>query len=126
MRLANPKPGFCSSCYAAAPDRRFVDFEAAYDGTPILHRENQTIEVLPWDGRIASHDDLYLCENCVREAGEILGFKPELHSKQFNEIRRQELEIEHWKSTAKRLQAELDVQFESAFGPTKPRRRVAA
>ena len=45
MRLANPKPGICSACFAGAPVRRL---RGRLRRRPVLDRETGTIAVLPW------------------------------------------------------------------------------
>lgn len=97
MKIADPKPGYCSRCYRGTVENmRYVDFEVAFDGAPVLDRETLTIAVLPWNGMQPSHDDLYLCEECVVEARNLLGLdaKPDLYKKQMQEIRRQTLRAE--------------------------------
>jgi predicted Rdx family selenoprotein len=55
-------PPFCASCFQAGSDKRYVDFDAAYDG-PVLE--------LP-DGRKQTIDDLVICETCLAEAFRLL------------------------------------------------------
>ena len=129
MRIANPRPGFCSCCFMSAPDRQYVDCEAAYDGAPVLDRETRTIAILPWTGLTGSHDDLYICDRCIREMRDVLGMEEyrEVLKRQAREVRKLELERDHWRDTAKRLKEDLEHQLSSAFGPDQPRRgRVAA
>jgi hypothetical protein len=133
MRLASPNPGFCSCCFNADPQARYVDCEADYDGAPVLDRETQSIAILPWDGQLGGHDNLYLCERCVKEALEVLELsaKSETLGRQLKEIRRLELERDHWRDTARRFKEEVDRQLEAPFaapvrrGPGRPR-KVAA
>lgn len=61
MKFADPKPPFCSSCFQHSTGNH-VDFEAFYDG-PVIEKDGTKIPV----------DDLILCEECVRRAGELLG-----------------------------------------------------
>ena len=122
MKIADPKPGFCSCCFGAHPDRQYIDFEADYDGAPVLDRETNSIAVLPWNGQLGGHDNLYLCETCVREAAEKLAFKPELHQRQFQAVRRAELTAEHYKDQCRRLQDALNRQLEADLGDPEPRR----
>ena len=129
MRIAANKPGFCSVCYGAHPDRRYVDCEADYDGAPVLDRETRTIAILPWNGELAAHDNIAICENCVRQMAELIAFKPELHQRQLREIRKLEIQVEHWRDTAKRFKAEADRQIAANLGEDTipaPRRRVRA
>jgi len=51
----------CAACYGQYTDRRYVDFEAAYDG-PVL------------DGAIkVAIDDLVICEHCLQAAAKMIG-----------------------------------------------------
>ena len=123
MKVASGGPGYCSVCYCSNPELRHIDFEVAFEGAPVLDRETRTIAVIPWTGQMASHDDLYICENCIKDACEKLGFQPELHARQVTEIKRLELENQHWRATVRRQQQELNTQYESAYGAQNPRRR---
>jgi hypothetical protein len=125
LRLAtDSRPGFCSACFNSDTTARYVDFEAAYDGAPILDRERQTIAVLPWSGELGGHDDLFLCERCVRQAMELLAFSPEREGELRREVRRLEIENEHWRANTRRLEGYLRERPEPA--PRAPRRKVAA
>lgn len=126
MQIASPLPGYCSSCFNADQTNRYIDFEAAFDGAPVLNAETLTIEVLPWNGEQSSHDDLYLCEACVRKAAELLAYKPELHARQLAENKQTAAERDEWRETAKRLQAELDRQMRTLFESTEPKRKKVA
>lgn len=129
MRLADPPADFCSVCFNANPQARYVDFEVSFDGRPVL-KEDGTIAMSPVSGLPMQHDLLFVCETCWREACELLGLKPELHARQLREIQRQGIEIEHWRATAKRLQAELSRQVDANIeaapapprGPGRPRK----
>lgn len=111
VKISDPKPAFCSGCLRGADETvRFVDFDAAIDVGAFVGRHIQDgMEVQFVEGS----DDLHLCEQCVREAAETLGLKPELHQRQLREIRRLEIENEHWRDTARRAQKELDKQLEA-------------
>lgn len=61
-KLAVQTPPFCASCLQAGPEKRYVDFDAAYDG-PVM--------TLP-DGRKQPIDDLVICEGCLQEAFDLL------------------------------------------------------
>lgn len=70
IRLAEPAPPHCSSCFQQKPLMRHVDMGAAWDGPSVPALEHTV-------GVIAHHiDDLVLCEDCVRDAGRLLGFGP--------------------------------------------------
>lgn len=101
VRLSDPNPGHCAGCFCASgPDVRFVDF----DGVQL----DRGAFVNPISmGVLDSIDELHLCEACIRNAAETLDLKPGLHRRQLNEIRRLELDNEHWKSYALRLEATL-------------------
>jgi hypothetical protein len=125
MRLASPPPGYCSVCFAGTdPKKRYVDFEVAFDGAPVLDPETKTIAVLPWDGMQSSHDDLFLCEDCVKAAAEKLAFRPQFHARQEQELKKARVEADHWRATAERYRAEADAQFGANIveNGQKPRR----
>lgn len=116
MRLADPKPGFCSSCFNSSPELRYVDFDAAWDGPVIIDPERGTAKI--WPGGVpSSNDDLYLCESCVQRATEILGLKATLNARQGREIRRLQLEAEHWRDYARELESTLAERPEPAPNP---------
>jgi hypothetical protein len=117
IRLSDPKPAFCSACHNT-PDCRYVDFDAAHDGGCFVDRETQAY--------MEGSDDLHICENCLRVAMEKLAFKPELHSKQFNEIRKQDIQIEALKAQVRSLKAALAAEPEPEARRPGPRRKVAA
>jgi hypothetical protein len=66
VRLADPPPPRCSSCYGQYPDRKHVDFGADYDGavfeTPGENRSVYTV------------DDLILCDGCMANGVRALGW----------------------------------------------------
>ena len=123
MRIADPRPGFCSSCYGAVPERRFVDFESAFDGAPVFDKDSGTIAILPWTHDLSVHDDLYLCEKCVQEAAELLDVKPQQRADMFNRARAAELDRDHWRDYARRLEATLQQRPEAAPS-ARPARRA--
>jgi hypothetical protein len=55
-------PPFCSACFQAGPEKRYIDFDAAYDG-PVITME---------DGRKQPIDDLVICEECLQAAFDLL------------------------------------------------------
>jgi hypothetical protein len=74
MRIADTPPAFCAGCYGQYPDRRHVDFEAAWDG-PVFEGEG----VHTGDGGARSKlpvgiDDLVICEDCLKSAAKLLGW----------------------------------------------------
>lgn len=120
MRLADPRPAYCSVCFAGSgPEVRIVDFEVAHEG-PVVLDENGAPMVAP-GGVTVTTDDLYICEPCLKSACELLGLKPALHGRQLREIRRLEIETQHWRETAKRAESYLQARPEPA--PSAPRRR---
>jgi hypothetical protein len=57
-RVASPTPPYCASCFQQPdPEKRCVDFEAAYDG-PVIPGTPEPVPV----------DDLIICESCLLEA----------------------------------------------------------
>lgn len=68
IHLTTTPPVVCSSCGGQYPHRRHVDFGAAWDGPMIsLGSEEQGII-----GH--SVDDLIVCEDCLKDAAELVGF----------------------------------------------------
>lgn len=61
MREATSPPPHCAGCYQTGPDKRYIDFEAAYDGP-----------VIPGSPGPQPVDDLILCEECLQAAFAIL------------------------------------------------------
>ena len=119
LKIADPKPSHCIFCYAGSDvDTRFVDFDAAVDRGVII--EEGSLAVLD------SMDRGCVCETCIRNAAEVIGFKPELHSRQLREIRRLEIERDHWRDTTKRLRSELDQQIDANMAEPVRRNRKAA
>lgn len=62
MKIASPNPPYCSSCFGGKPQIAHVDFEAYYDG-PIIQGKTFKQPI----------DDLIICEDCLRAAGEVIG-----------------------------------------------------
>lgn len=58
-------PIYCSACFGQYPDKRHVDLDAACD-------RGFGEGPLP-----VSMDDLILCEDCLREAAEVIGMRPD-------------------------------------------------
>lgn len=99
MRLADPKPSYCCVCLRGADaDVRFVDMNAAVDAGQVTGERDGVVVFRE------SMDDMMPCEDCIRSAARVLGFKPELHLKQLQEIEQLRLQVEHWRATAKRAQ----------------------
>jgi hypothetical protein len=69
IRLTETPPVRCSSCYGQYPDRTHVDFGAAWDG-PVLGEPDGVI-----GGARQVIDDLIICEDCLRDAGRLLGLE---------------------------------------------------
>jgi hypothetical protein len=79
FRISDPKPAYCAACFkGATEDVVFVDFDAALDRGAIV--DGDTMAVLE------TMDDLHLCSQCIRDAAELLSFKPELQARQEHEL----------------------------------------
>lgn len=133
MRIASPKPGFCSVCFAASPERRFVDCEADYDGAPVLDRETKTIAVLPWNGQLGTHDNMYICESCAEDIRVVLGQDKYSDTLRKQARKLQQLELVAQMERAARLRAEAERDewkrnFEMAqpLDELNPKRRIKA
>lgn len=61
IKIAEPAPPHCSSCFGAKPTKPHVDFGASYDGPAI--GEGVTMHVI---------DDLIICEECLVTAGKLI------------------------------------------------------
>ena len=99
VRLSDPRPARCAACYGSDSER-YVDFQAAFNGGAVIEEGSGAVR--------DSIDELHLCEACVRSACETLGFKPELHRRQVNEIRRLELKAEHYMAAEARKDKEIE------------------
>lgn len=74
MKLSDTAPPYCASCFQAGGEKRYIDFEAAYDG-PVIPGTPEPVPV----------DDLILCEDCLSAAFGILdpqGLVEELKAKE--------------------------------------------
>lgn len=74
MKLADVPPVACSACNGQYPDRRHIDFQAAWDGPTFPQGVNLG------DGNVRTNltvavDDLVLCENCLTQAGRLVGLQ---------------------------------------------------
>jgi hypothetical protein len=63
MKVANPNPAFCSSCFQQRIGMLHIDFEVAWDGP-----------VISLDGLRISCDDMIVCQECMIAAAGLLGF----------------------------------------------------
>jgi hypothetical protein len=63
VRVAETPPVACASCGGQYPDRRHVDFGAAWDG-PVVNQ----LDVVAKGVTPMQIDDLVVCENCILEA----------------------------------------------------------
>lgn len=121
VRESDPKPDHCSMCFRGPQEGiRFFDCGAAFDAGAVISQESQAY--------VSGSDDLHLCEGCVRELCEFAGFKPELHGRQFREIKRLELQRDHWRDTAGRKDKEIQKlnEYVAQLESTRetPRRRA--
>lgn len=66
MKRASKPPAYCAGCFQQKPEKRHVDFEAAFDGPSF-----DTPEV--GHGIRMSLDDLVLCEDCITNAANMIG-----------------------------------------------------
>lgn len=99
IRLSDPLPTGCSACLCApGPGIRFVDFQAAFDAGAIVGPSEEVRRSL---------DELHLCESCVRSAGEVLSFRPQLHAAQAQVINGQDTQIEHWREECRQKDGEI-------------------
>lgn len=104
IKLADPRPSRCVACAQSAvslgEEVRFVDFDRIVERGSIVD-----------PGTMAMIDplvELKVCEQCMRAGLEQLEFKPQLHARQWQRIRQQDVQIDHWRDTAARERAEND------------------
>jgi hypothetical protein len=64
IKIAEPNPSHCSSCFSQKPRMVHVDFGAYYDGPVIRDSEGVVQNVI---------DDLIICRDCLRRAGLLVG-----------------------------------------------------
>lgn len=69
IHLAEPSPPYCAACHQAVPEKRHVDFGAATDG-PMLPALDGVVGVVGH-----SIDDIIICEDCLKEAGRLIGYE---------------------------------------------------
>lgn len=110
MRIAENPPPYCSVCFGSVPDRRFVDFEVAWDG-PVL-------------GATAEHhgqpiDDLIVCESCLKIAFQVLDLDQNSEA-----IERLETELVEARDSL-RTEVKYRGTLEKAIGE-RPRKKAAA
>ena len=105
MRIADPNPAFCSSCFQQRFKMIHIDFQVAWDGPVINH-----------EGLRMSIDDLIICQECMLAAASLLGFchedNPDLQGRlqeTLTTLGRKEKELNYNKGQVKKLQKELDV-----------------
>lgn len=116
MRLAETLPVRCSACFGQKVGQLHVDFEAAWDG-PILND----------DGMRVSIDDLFICEECLRDAAALLPENAEV----LTYVAELEQAVTRWEAYAERMQDAnrklVEVRDEKpAATARKPRAKVAA
>ena len=70
MRVPEVNPPLCSACFTSKIDQKFVDFEVFWDG-PVVPLAGK------YDERFAQPsiaiDDLFVCEDCMRQAAGLIG-----------------------------------------------------
>lgn len=104
IKLADPRPDRCVSCLQSAvslgPDVRFVDFARELETGAIVDAGSMAV--------LDPMRQLVICEPCMNAAIEQLAYKPQLHARQFQKIKQQDIQIAHWKDACDRERAEND------------------
>jgi hypothetical protein len=121
IKLAEPAPPHCSSCFQAKPQVTHVDFGAFYDGPAI--GEGVTMHVI---------DDLIICRDCLERAGTLIGLGDIVEVR--DELRHAESENDNLMETVRRLKAHVESleqvrdnrPDEILDPPKRHRKRVAA
>lgn len=98
IKLATPRPDRCVACLQSAvslgPDTRFVDFGQLVESGTIVDAGSMAV--------LDPLRQLAICERCMEGGLEQLAYKPQLHARQFQRIRQQDVQIAHWRATAER------------------------
>lgn len=84
---------YCSSCHGQYLDRKHVDFESYFDG-PVIDAES---------GIKVSIDDLIICDQCLQNAGKLVGLFPA------DELKKENEELG---TTVEEKNAQIEVQHE--------------
>jgi hypothetical protein len=120
IRIADPPPAHCSSCFQARPTETHVDFGAFFDG-PVIG-EGVTRHVI---------DDLIICRTCLERAGVLVGLgnvvevRDELQNAESENDRLMET-VRGLKSYIAKLEAARDERPDELLDSPKRRRKVAA
>lgn len=115
MRIAETPPPYCCCCHSDCVGKVTIDFEAYYDG-PVLEAEHYKYQV----------DDLYLCEDCIKTAGRLVGMGDiealKVENNELGEAFNVKLEeIESLRNYAKGLKEALDeASSDKIMGPMEP------
>lgn len=107
IHIAEVNPPRCSSCYSQKPDLRHVDFSAYYDGPVVPAAEGEGVVQV-------AIDDLVICEQCLKEAAELVGMGDTERERE--EIQRLRYELEaaaEREAAAVRLVSQLEKAAEA-------------
>ena len=115
MKIADPKPAYCSACHSSSPELRYVDFECAYDGGSMPGGLDG------YPGAVI--DDLVLCEACVRTAAKTVAVDPLEDENRRREIEVLKKEASDWKAYARQMEVTLPMR---PGRPLKQAERVEA
>lgn len=69
IHLTETPPPYCSSCFNAKPDSRFVDFDAAFEGPAFAAGHDTEVA----GGGTVTTDTLMICEECLTSGAEQIG-----------------------------------------------------
>jgi hypothetical protein len=115
-------PAFCSACFNQQPDKRHIDFDAAWDG-PVIDAQN---------GMKQTIDDLVICQVCIESAARILGWVPASEDDTSAKLLRLEGELREARKVRaeqadrlERIRASI-VEVDPATLTAKPPRKTAA
>lgn len=117
MKPASTPPAYCVGCYQQKPDKRHVDFDAAFDGPTFDMPE-------VGHGIRMQIDDLILCEDCITHAGKLIGLVNADALKEENQELGEALEhsqgtIEEMRETIHGLRQANDKMMDEHFGTPK-------
>ena len=83
---------FCAACFNFVSDSRAVEFSASFDG-PVIET--------------GSVDELMLCEQCIRNAMDVLDVDPQAMTNAINAVEAAEKKADQWRTYAEKLEGQM-------------------
>ena len=95
-------PVYCSACFAQDPSKTHIDFDANSDRGYGQRDDGQTVVM----------DDLIICEDCIRRAGEMVGMeRSEVRDRELSDLRVRADKAEREAKQAQRYADNLEDAF---------------